>query len=115
MMGADQGAVDHLQLVRRDPRVVQRVQHILPKPGKGLAAELAVGRRPLAELLGQVAPWCAGLRDPENTIRNETMICRLPPIRMSDGTNEAIEEGPLIVGYKVARQENLPSRDEFES
>ena len=115
MMGADHSAINHLELVWRDPSVVQRVQDVLPQPGKGPAAELAVDRGPLAELFGQVAPRRAGSCDPENTIQNNTMIRRFPPIRVSDATNEALEEGPLIVGYQVARQAHLPSREELES
>ena len=115
MMGTDHGAVDHLQLVWRNPRVVQRVEDILPQSGQGPAAELAVDRRPLAELFGQVAPRRTGSCDPEYTIQNKTMIRRLPPVRVSDGTNETLEEGPRIVGYQVARQDHLLRRDELES
>ena len=43
------------------------------------------------------------------------MIRRLPPVRVPDAANEALEEGPLIVGYQVARQDHLPRRDELES
>ena len=68
MMGADHGAINHLQLVRRDPSVVQGVQDVLPQPCERPAAELAVDRGPLAELFGQVAPRRAGSCDPENTI-----------------------------------------------
>ncbi len=53
--------------------------------------------------------------DPENAIQNLAMIRRSTPVRVPDGTNKAFEEGPLIVGYKVARQVHLPSRNELES
>lgn len=43
------------------------------------------------------------------------MIRRLPPVRVPDAANEALEEGPLIVGYQVARQDHLPRRDELEA
>lgn len=115
MMGADHGAVDHLKLVWRNPGVVQGIQDVLPQSGKGPAAELPVDRRPLSELFGQVTPWCAGPRDPEHSIQNNTMIRRLSPIRLPDGTNEAFEEGPLVVGYQVACQAHLPRGDELES
>ena len=115
MMGADHSAINHLELVWRDPSVVQRVQDVLPQPGERPAAKLAVDRGPFTELFGQVAPRRAGSCDPENTIHNKTMIRRLAPIRVSDATNEALEEGPLIVGYQVARQAHLPSREELES
>lgn len=115
MMGADHGAVDHLQLVRRDPSVVQRVQDILPQPGKGPTAELPVDRGPLAELFGQIAPRRTSPCDPEYAIKNKTMVRRFPPVRVPDGTNEALKKGPLIVGYQVACQVHLPRRDELES
>ena len=115
MMGADHGAINHLEFVWRDPGVVQRVQDVLPQSRQSPAAELTVDRRPLAELLGQVAPRRTGSRDPENPIQNKTMIRRLPPVRVPDAANEALEEGPLIVGYQVARQVHLPRRDALES
>src|SRR5690606_5354577 len=115
MMGADHGAVDHLQLVRRDPSVVQRVQDILPQPGKGPTAELPVDRGPLAELFGQVAPRRTSPCDPENAIQNKTMVRRLAPVRMPDGSDEALKESPFVVGHQVACQAHLLRREQLES
>jgi hypothetical protein len=127
VMGPDHGAVDHLELVGRDPRVVQSVQHVLPQPRQGPAAELTVDRRPLAELLREIPPWRAspcsawprtggGSRlTPENPIQNKAMICGFAPVRTSDSLDETLEEDPLIVGYQVACQAHLPRGDELQS
>ena len=127
MMSADYCAINHLKLIWRDPCVVQRIQDILPQSRQSPAAELTVDRGPLAKLFGQITPWrtspCVALRlepmaacaPPENSIQNKTMVCGFPPVRVPDGTNEALEEGPLIVGYQVACQIHPPRRDELES
>ena len=54
MMGADHGAVDHLQGRWNHPALVQGLQYPFPQPGQGPAPELAVDGRPLAELFRQV-------------------------------------------------------------
>src|SRR5690554_4480349 len=88
---------------------------ILPQPCEGPSTELAANRRPLAELFGQVPPRRAGPDDPENPIQNKTMIGWFAPVRMPNGMDEPLEEGPLVVGYQIARQEHLPRRDDLES
>src|SRR5690606_9595917 len=115
MMGADHSAINHLELVWRDPSVVQRIQDILPQSRQSPAAELTVDRGPLAKLFGQIAPWRTSPCDPEYTIQNKTMVRRFPPVRVPDGTNEALEECPLSVGSQVACQVHLPRRNELES
>ena len=115
MMGADYGAVDHLELVGRNPRMVQRVQDVLPKSGQGPAPELAVDRGPLAELFRQVTPRRSRPGYPENPIQNKTVIGCLAPVRMPNCPNEALEKRPLIVRYQVARQAHLPRGEELES
>jgi hypothetical protein len=52
MMGANDGAVDHLEGVRDQPALVQGLQYPFPQPSQRPAPELAVDRRPLAELFG---------------------------------------------------------------
>ena len=91
------------------PRGSSRVQNVLPQPRQGPAAELTADRGPFAELFGQVAPGRTASCSPENTIQNKTMIRGLTPMRVSDGTNKAFEEGPLTVGYQVARQAPSPT------
>ena len=101
MMGADHGAVDHLQFVWRNPRMVQRVQDVLPKSGQGPAPELAVDRRPLIEFFRQVTPPRSRPGNPENPIQNKTVIGRLAPVRVPNCPNEALEKHPLIVRYQL--------------
>jgi hypothetical protein len=48
--------------------LVQSVEQNVPKPSEPSAPELAVNARPFAEMLGLIAPLCAGSRQPENTI-----------------------------------------------
>lgn len=115
MVRADHSAINHLELVWRDLSVVQRIQDILPQSRQSPAAELTVDRGPLAKLFGQITPWRTSPCDPENSIENKTMVRRFPPVSVPDGTNEALQEGPLIVGYQVACQVHPPRRDELES
>ena len=68
MMGANYGAVDHLQGIRDQPALVQGLQYPFPEPGLRPTPELTIDRRPLAELFGQVTPRRPGTRDPENAI-----------------------------------------------
>ena len=115
VMGAAHGAVDQMKLVGRDPRMVQRVQDILPQARECPAAELAADRRPLAEPFRKIPPRRSRSGDPENAIRNRTMIGWLAPIRMPNGMDEPLEKGPLIVRYQVPRQDRFPRRDDLES
>lgn len=44
VVGPDHSAVDHLELVGRELRVVQGIQDVLPQPGERPAPELPVDR-----------------------------------------------------------------------
>jgi hypothetical protein len=84
MMGANHGAVDHLEGIRHQPALVQGFHDLLPQPCQRPAPELAVDARPLAELFWQVTPWRAGARDPENPIQNKAMVGGFAPVRGAD-------------------------------
>ena len=43
------------------------------------------------------------------------MVRGLAPVRMPDGSDEALKECPFAVGYQVACQAHLLRRDELES
>lgn len=43
------------------------------------------------------------------------MIHRFPPNRVSNGPNEALNEGSFIVGYQVVRHAHLPRKSGLES
>ena len=51
LVSADDGGVDHLDAAWRNAGGIQRLQHCIPNPGDGPAAELTVDGAPLAELL----------------------------------------------------------------
>ena len=49
MMGADHGAVDHLQGTRHGLAMVQGVHDLFPEPSERPALELAIHARPFSE------------------------------------------------------------------
>ena len=74
MVRSDDGAVDHLNLIRQRTAVVQRVKDHLPEAGERPAPELAIDRAPFAELFLQVPPRRTGTGDSEHAIQNTAMI-----------------------------------------
>ena len=68
MVRSNNGAVDHLNLIRQRTAVVQRVKDHLPEAGERPAPELAIHARPLAKLFGQIPPRRARARNPEYRI-----------------------------------------------
>src|SRR5690606_26969219 len=48
-------------------------------------------------------------------IQNKSMVRRLAPVRMPDGSDEALKECPFVVGHQIACQGHLPRRDDLES
>ena len=115
MMRPDHGAADHLKFVGCNSCVVQRVQDVFPQTRECPAAELVAARQPLAEPVRKIPPRRSRSGDPENAIRNRTMIGWLAPIRMPKGMDEPLEKGLLIVGYQVPRPDRFPRRDDLES
>jgi len=109
-MRPDDGAVDHLQAVRDTLGVVQRLQQQVPKPRKAPAPELAVDRRPLAEVIRQVAPRRPGPRDPENPIQNKAMILRGAAPPRSSLDHKGRKERPLLVAHQSSDQATLPPK-----
>src|SRR5690606_1149184 len=43
------------------------------------------------------------------------MVRRLAPVRMPDGSDDALKECPFVVGHQIACQGHLPRRDDLES
>ncbi len=78
-MRPDDSGIDHLDAALRRPGGIERFQHCVPYARHRPAPELPVDGTPLAELLGQIAPWCAGSRDPEHPIEHQTVIAGRPP------------------------------------
>ena len=115
MMGADHSAVDHLQGSWNQPALVQGFQYPFPQPDQRPAPELAVDRRSLAELFGQVTPWRTCSRDPENPIQNKAIVRGLAPVRGAAGHDEAFVKRPFLVRHQVSCQAGLHSRYQIES
>lgn len=74
MMGADHGAVDHLDRLGRSATVAQRFEQKVPHSRPAPAQELAIHRIPLAKLFGQIAPRRSGTRHPEYAVQRAPMI-----------------------------------------
>lgn len=107
MMGANHGAVDHLQRVWNGTALVQSIHDLLPLPGQRPTSELAVNAGPFAELFGQVTPWGSGSRDPENPIKNKAMVGGFAPVGGADRMNEMFKERPFLVRHQVSCQADL--------
>ena len=115
MVRADDGAVDHLQGIWHCPALVQGLQDVLAEARECPAPELSVDARPFAELGRQVSPWYAGAGDPENAIKDEAMVGRPAPVRVTDSTNEMFKEHPFLVRHEVSCQAGLLRRYQHES
>jgi len=115
MMSANHGAVDHLQRIRHDPALVQRLQDLFPQPRQRPAPELPIDRRPFAELFRQVAPGRPRSGDPENPIQNKPMVRGLAAVRRTDSQDEAFKERPLVVRHQVSCHAGLHCRYQLES
>ena len=115
MMSANHGAVDHLQRIRHDPALVQRLQDLFPQPRQRPAPELPIDRRPFAELFRQVASGRPRSGDPENPIQNKPMVRGLAAVRRTDSQDEAFKERPLVVRHQVSCHAGLHCRYQLES
>ena len=105
MMGANDSAVDHLQGIR----------DFFPQPRKRPAPELAIDRRPLAKLVGQVTPRRPRARNPENPIQNKAMVRGFASVRGARSQDEALMKRPFLVRHQVSCQAGLHRRYQLES
>ncbi len=108
MVRPDYCAVDHLQAGVATAAVVEGFEQQLPQAGQRPAPELAVNRRPFAEMFVQVAPGNAGARNPENPIQNKAMISRAPPTARATLDHEWLKTGPFLVAHQTPDQDGLP-------
>jgi len=102
MVRANDRAIDHLESTRHRPAFVQGVHNLLPEPRQRPAPELPIDARPLAELLGQVAPRCTCASDPENSIQNKAVVGRFAPVHGADCQDETFKERPFLVRHQVS-------------
>ena len=108
MVRPDYCAVDHLQTGLAAAAVIERFEQQLPQPRQRPAPELAVNRRPFAEVLGQIAPRNARSRNPEYPIQNKPMIPRTPPTARTTLDHEGLKAAPFLVTHQSPDQGSLP-------
>ena len=101
MVRPDYCAVDHLQAGVAAAAVVEGFEQQLPQAGQRPATELAVNRRPFAEMLVKVAPCNACPRDPENPIKNKAMVPRTTPAPRTALDHEGLKTDPFLVTHQT--------------
>src|SRR3546814_11394941 len=87
---------------------VDRFEHQLPPTGHRPAPERALNRRPLAEMLVQIAPRDTRSRNPEYTIQNKAMVPGAPATPSASFDHERLKAAPLFVAHQTTDQGNLP-------
>ena len=108
MVRPDYCAVDHLQAGVTAAAVVEGFEQQLPQAGQRPATELAVNRRPFAEMLVKVAPGNARSRNPENPIQNKAMVPRTTPAPRTALDHEGLKTDPFLVAHQTPDQGSLP-------
>jgi hypothetical protein len=101
MVRPDYCAVDHLQAGVANAAVVERFEQQLPQARQRPAPELAVNRRPFAEMFMQVAPGNTRPRNPENPIQNKPMVPRTPPATRTPFDYKGLETGPFLIAHQT--------------
>lgn len=113
-MRADDGGIDHLHCVRQSPAFIQSLQHRIPQAGNRPATELSINRGPIAKRTIKVSPRRPSARDPEDRIKNTTMVSRRPPAFTASSHDKGRKERPLAIRHQAAHQD-LPSKSSLES
>ena len=108
MVRPDYCAVDHLQAGIAATTVVECFEQQLPQARQRPAPELAVNRRPFAEMFVQVAPGNTSARNPENPIQNKTMISRATTTARTALDHERLKTRPFLVTHQTPDQDGLP-------
>ena len=108
MVRPDYCAVDHLQAGVAAAAVVEGFEQQLPQAGQRPATELAVNRRPFAEMLVKVAPCNARSRNPENPIQNKAMVPRTTPAPRTALDHERLKTSPFLVAHQSPDHSSLP-------
>ena len=105
MMGADDGAVDHLNLIWCGATLVQRLKNQFSETRQSPASELAIDRRPFAKLIRQVTPLCSSTSNPEDPVKNQAMIYRRATA--TDRVDERFKKCPFRIAHRQSRQDSL--------
>ncbi len=114
MMRANHGAVDHLQGVRNDPALGQRLQDLFPEADECPTPDLPIGTRPFPELFRKVPPRRAGTCYPENAIKNKAVVGGFASIWGANGKNELFKDRPLLIRHQESCQAGLHRRYQLE-
>jgi hypothetical protein len=101
MVRPDYCTVDHLQAGVAAAAVIEGFEQQLPQAGQRPAPELAIDRRPFAEMFVQITPGNAGPRNPENPIQNKTMIPRATTTARTAFDHERLKTGPFLVAHQT--------------
>jgi hypothetical protein len=115
MVGADHGAVDHLDRLWCRPTIGQGLQQKIPQSSSAPSKELAIDGVPFAELFGQIAPGSSGARDPEYTVKCAPMIARRAAAQGACGNDKWLEKRPIHITHQSANQSCLSPRGSLES
>jgi hypothetical protein len=111
MVRPDYCAVDHLQTGIATAAVVEGFEQQLPQTRQRPAPELAVNRRPFAEMLVQVAPGYTRSRNPENPIQDKAVISWAPPATRTALNHERLKTTPFLIAHQTTDQGRLPQND----
>jgi hypothetical protein len=106
-MCAHDRRIKHLQCRVGYTAASERLQDYVPDAAVSPASELTKDRIPVAEILRQIAPWCAGSHQPKHRVKYPAMVGRRPTTVMDQ---ERFEIRPLIVGHQSANQGRSPQR-----
>lgn len=115
MVGADNGRVDHLDGLRRGAALGQRFEQQAPKPRPAPSQKLPVDGVPFAKVLGQIAPWRACPRDPEDAVQRTSVIGRRTTAQRTANDNERLEKLPFRIAHQATNQSRLLSKGSLES
>ena len=107
MVRPDYCAVDHLQTGVAAAAVVEGFEQQLPQTGQRPAPELAVNRRPFAEMFMQITPGNARPRNPEYPIKNKAMIPRTPPAARTAFNHEGLKTDPFFITHQTPNHGSL--------
>jgi PHD/YefM family antitoxin component YafN of YafNO toxin-antitoxin module len=98
LMGPDHGAVEDQPL---QVGVLQRLEEPEPDALGGPAIEPPPDRVRLAEALGQVAPGCSGLADPEHGVDEESVVLGGHARVARPAREEILDPFPVFMRYRV--------------
>lgn len=105
MMGADHGAVDHLEGIRRCPALIQGVHNVPPRDLPASSGGTAGRRWPICRTLREGHARGTGPGDPENPIKNKTVVGRFAPVRRTNRARTA----------RINRSKNAHSSSDIRS